>query len=95
VLDRPLWQRPDDRAPLRRGAAAIAVPAGTTGAFGQAQLTKRAHAFSLPIAGGPRYVGAPVLGEDGRLSGVVVDVSSGDSRLVSLADACRRVRDCG
>jgi S1-C subfamily serine protease len=95
ALDRPLWQRPDDRAPLRRGAAAIAVPAGKTGAFGQAVLTKVAHAFSLPIAGGPKYVGAPVLDEDGRLSGVVVDVSSGDSRLVSLADACRRVRDCG
>ena len=94
VLDRPLWQRADDRAPLRRGAAAIVVPAGKTGAFGLGELAKAEHAFSLPRVGGLRYVGAPVLDEDGRLAGVVVDFSSGDSRLVSLADACRRVRAC-
>jgi Trypsin-like peptidase domain len=95
ALDRPLWQSPEDRAPLRRGNAAIAVPAGRTGAFGQAELTKAEQAFSLPRVAGPRYLGAPVLDDEGRLAGIIVDVSSRDGRLASLADACRRVRDCG
>jgi S1-C subfamily serine protease len=95
ALDRPLWQRADARAPLRRGGAAIAVPSGKTGAFGQAKLTSAAHALSLDGVSGPGYLGAPVLAGNGQLAGVVVDVSSGGSRLVSLADACRRIRDCG
>jgi len=95
IVDRPLWQRADNRAPLRRGAAAMVVPAGTTGAFGLGELAKAERAFSLPRVGGPKYVGAPVLNEDGRLAGIVVDVSARGSRLVSLADACRRVRACG
>src|SRR5215211_7218246 len=95
VLHRPLWQQAANRAPLRRGAPAMAVPAGKTGAFALADLAKSAHAFSLPRVNGPRYPGAPVLDADGRLAGIVVDVSSGDSRLVSLADACKRIRACG
>jgi trypsin-like peptidase len=95
VLHRPLWQQAGNRAPLRRGAAAMAVPAGKTAAFGLADLAKAAHAFSLPGVTGPKYLGAPVLNEGGRLAGIVVDVSSGDSRLVSLADACKRIRACG
>jgi hypothetical protein len=95
VLHRPLWQHAANRAPLRRGAPAMAVPAGKTGAFALADLAKSAHAFSLPRVNGPRYPGAPVLDADGRLAGIIVDVSSGDSRLVSLADACKRIRACG
>jgi hypothetical protein len=95
VLEHPLWQLAGDRAPLRRGAEAMAVPPGRTGAFGQARLGKAAHGLSLPGVGGPRYVGAPVLDDNGQLAGVVVDVSPGGSRLVSLADACRRIRTCG
>jgi S1-C subfamily serine protease len=94
-LGRPLWQQTDDRAPLRIDAKAVIVPAGKSGAFGQGALSKEAKSFSLHVGGGPRYLGAPVLADDGRLSGIVVQhLPSGESRIVSLADVCRRIRAC-
>jgi S1-C subfamily serine protease len=96
ALDRPLWQQEDERAALTSGERAVIVPAGKSGAFGQGSLARGAKSFSLQAGGGPRYLGAPVLADDGSLAGIVVQrVSSGESRIVSLADACRRIRSCG
>jgi len=96
ALDRPLWQRAGKRAALKEGASAVVVPAGTSGAFGHGSLAKGHDSFSLPVGGGSRYLGAPVLDDDGRLAGIVVELTPlGGSRIVSLADACRRIRACG
>jgi S1-C subfamily serine protease len=94
ALDRPLWALTGDRAPLREGARALVVPAGKSGAFGQGTLSKAPHAFSLDAGDEPGYLGAPVLDDDGRLAGIVVGLSSGESRIVSLADACGPIRAC-
>jgi hypothetical protein len=95
-LDRPLWQQADERAALKDGARALIVPAGKSGAFGQGALAKRAKSFSLRAGGGPRFLGAPALADDGSLAGIVIQHSaSGENRIVSLADACRRIRACG
>lgn len=94
ALDRPLWQRADDRAPLRDGAPVLAVPAGKSGNFGQGRLAMGARGFSLPAVGDGHYLGAPVLDDDGQLAGIVVGLSSSGSRVVSLADACGHVRAC-
>jgi S1-C subfamily serine protease len=96
ALPRPLWQQADERAALKDGARAVIVPAGKTGAFGQGALVKGAKRFSLQAGGGPRFLGAPALADNGSLAGIVVRHSaSGESRIVSLADACRRIRSCG
>jgi S1-C subfamily serine protease len=96
ALARPLWQQADDRAALKREARAVIVPAGKSGAFGQGALAKKAKSFSLRAGGGTRFVGAPVLADDGSLAGIVVrHLASGESKIVSLADACRRIRACG
>jgi S1-C subfamily serine protease len=95
ALPRPLWQQADERAALKDGARAIIVPAGKSGAFGEGSLSKRAKSFSVQAGGGPRFLGAPALAEGGSLAGIVVRHSaSGESRIVSLADACRRIRAC-
>jgi len=96
ALARPLWQRAADRAALKDEARAVIVPAGKSGAFGQAALAKEAKSFSLVAGGGTRFLGAPVLADDGSLAGIVVrHLPSGESKIVSLADACRRIRACG
>jgi S1-C subfamily serine protease len=95
ALARPLWQQEDERAALKDGSRAVIVPAGKSGAFGQGALAKGAKSFSLRAGGGPRFLGAPALAENGSLVGIVVRYSaSGESRIASLADACRRIRSC-
>jgi hypothetical protein len=94
-LERPLWQDAGNRSALRAEARAVIVPAGKSGSFGQGTLSKGPKAFSLRAGGGPRYLGAPVLADNGRLAGIVVErLASGGSRIMPLAVACGRIRAC-
>jgi len=96
ALDRPLWRDAGDRGALRAKTTAVIVPAGRSGAFGEGKLSREPRRFSLEAGGGARYLGAPVLDENGQLAGIVVEqLASGESRIVPLADACGRIRACG
>ena len=93
LLDRPLWQQPDNLAAVRAEAHAVVVPSGKSGAFADGELAKGADGFSLRASVGPRYLGAPVVDDDGRLAGVVVELREwGALRLVPLSKACGRIR---
>ena len=93
LLDRPLWQQSDNRAPLRDDAHVVVVPSGKAGSFADGQLRKGSGALSLQAVKGSRYLGAPVVDDDGRLAGVAVELrASGAIRIVPLSKACSRIR---
>ena len=95
VFERPLWQLPGDRAKLTRGERAVVVPAGTEAAFGEAPLCASAGRFSLRTSGEPIYLGAPVVADDGRVAGVVVEIDeTGNGQVAPVGAACRQVRYC-
>ena len=95
VFDRPLWQRPGDRAKLRRDGRAVVVPAGTEAAYGEGVVTAAKGRFSLRTSAEQIYLGAPVVSDDGRIAGVVVELSpNGDSQIAPVGAACRKIRFC-
>ena len=95
VFDRPLWQNPGDRAKLTRDERAVVVPAGTEAAFGEGVLTASEGRFSLRTSAEQIYLGAPVVSDDGRIAGVVVELSpSGDNQIAPVGAACRKLRLC-
>jgi hypothetical protein len=95
VFERPLWQHPGDRAKLRRDERAVVVPAGTEAAFGEGVLTANAGRFSLRASAEQIFLGAPVVSDDGRVAGVVVELSpNGDSQIAPVGAACREIRFC-
>lgn len=95
VFDRPLWQRPGDRAKLARDQRAVVVPAGTGVAFGEGVVTANAGRFSLRTSAAQIHLGAPVVADDGRVAGVVVELSpNGDNQIAPVGAACRQIRFC-
>lgn len=95
VFERPLWQRPGDRAKLAPDERAVVVPAGTEAAFGEGVLSASDGRFSLRTSAETIYLGAPVVSDDGRVSGVVVELSpSGESQIAPVGAACRKIRYC-
>jgi hypothetical protein len=95
VFDRPLWQRPGDRAKLKRDERAVVVPAGSAAAFGEGVVTANAGRFSLRTSAEQIHLGAPVVADDGRIAGVVVELSpNGDNQIAPVGAACRKIRFC-
>jgi hypothetical protein len=95
VFDRPLWQHPGDRAKLARDKRAVVVPAGTEAAFGEGLVTANAGRFSLRTSAEQIHLGAPVVADDGRVAGVVVELSpNGDNQIAPVGAACRQIRSC-
>jgi hypothetical protein len=95
VFDRPLWQRPGERAQLARDERAVVVPAGTGAAFGEGVVTATAGRFSLRTSAEQIHLGAPVVADDGRIAGVVVELSpNGDNQIAPVGAACRKIRFC-
>lgn len=95
VFERPLWQSPGDRNTLTREDRAIVVPAGTEAAFGEGVLTASEGRFSLRTSAEQIHLGAPVVSDDGRVAGVVVELSpSGDNQIAPVGAACRKIRLC-
>lgn len=95
VFDRPLWQHPGDRAKLARDERAVVVPAGTGAAFGEGVVTANAGRLSLRTSAEQIHLGAPVVADDGRIAGVVVELSpNGDNQIAPVGAACRKIRFC-
>jgi hypothetical protein len=95
VFERPLWQHPGNRAKLRRDEQAVVVPAGTEAAFGEGVLDANAGRFSLRASAEDIFLGAPVVSDDGRVAGVVVELSpNGDNQIAPVGAACRKIRFC-
>lgn len=95
VLERPLWQLRIDQDPLEAGARALIVPAGPNAAFGEGSIAPAGDAFQLRTGTEPLHLGAPVVSEDGRLTGVVVGrAEGGANRVVPIDAACGRIRAC-
>lgn len=95
VFERPLWQHPGDRAKLAQDERAVVVPAGSEAAFGEGVLTASEGRFSLRTSAERIYLGAPVVSGDGRVAGVVVELSpSGDNQIAPVGAACRQIRLC-
>lgn len=95
TFDRVLWQSGSDPS-LTAGDTAIVVPAGPGAAFSDGIVRSSGERLALTTGSEPLYLGAPVVDEDGRLAGVVVGRSAaGESRIVSIAEACGRLRECG
>jgi hypothetical protein len=92
-IGRPLWQRTTDS--LETGGRAVVVPAGPDTPLEQATVGAwRNRAFLVDAAANPLNVGAVVVGERGRVAGVVVSVAGGRNRVVPIGRACGRIRSC-
>jgi hypothetical protein len=95
VFERPLWQLPGDRAKLTQNEPAVVVPAGSETAFGEGVVAANAGRFSLRTSSDQTYLGAPVVADDGRIAGVVVEISpDGESQVAPVGAACRQIRYC-
>ena len=67
----------------------MVVPAGSETAFGEGVVTANAGRFSLRTSSDQTYLGAPVVADDGRIAGVVVELSpNGDSQVAPVGAAC-------
>jgi hypothetical protein len=98
LLERPLWQQRRPITRLRSGAPALVVPAGPDAPV--VEGTARAQARGrIPVAAAAHRlnVGAPVLGADGTLAGVVTETRPGGINLVvPINGACEAgIRRCG
>jgi hypothetical protein len=95
VLHRPLWPLPGERAKPSVGAQVAVVPAGSEATFGEGELTAQQGRFFLRTSGESAYLGAPVVADDGRVAGVVVELGeNGEAQVAPLGAACRQVRFC-
>jgi hypothetical protein len=93
LLQRPLWQVPDGGA-VASGVAAVA-PAAKAAPFAAGTLAASSARFSLQPGSEAAYLGAPVVADDGRLSGIVVGVTKGGAtRVASLDAVCSALRGC-
>ena len=94
-IGRPLWARRGNDS-LETGAHAVVVPAGPDTPLEEAPVGAWSNgAFVLDAAANPLNVGAAVVGERGRVAGVVVAITSGGGhRVVPLGRACGPIRDC-
>ena len=93
-IGRPLWARRGNDS-LKTGGNAVIVPAGPDTPLDEAAVTSwRNGAFLLDGASNPLNVGAAVIGERGRVAGVVVAVTGAGYRVVPLGRACGPIRDC-
>lgn len=96
-LGRPLWQQRAEAGALEPGGPALIVPAGASTPIGegvaapqqQGQIRVRAHGERLNL-------GAPVLGDNGRVAGVVTQTEPGGVSLVApIEAACEaEIRRC-
>jgi hypothetical protein len=96
VLTRPLWQLQVDHASLERKLPATIVPAGPEAPFGEGVVAEARHfGFLLRTGANRLYLGAPVVSPGGRIAGVVVGTTpSGASNIVSIEQACEKIRRC-
>jgi hypothetical protein len=95
ALARPLWQRQVDHASLERALPATIVPAGPDAPFGEGPVDQGRVGFRLRTGSHGLYLGAPVVSPSGRLAGVVVAVAPREgSRIVSIEQACAKIRRC-
>jgi hypothetical protein len=95
VLRRPLWQAPDGRESPPAGAPAVVVPAGKEAPLAAGTLSGSSGRFSLQSGDEAAYLGAPVVADDGSLSGIVVGVTEGGAtRVASLSAVCSAFRGC-
>jgi hypothetical protein len=94
-IGRPLWARRGNDS-LEAGGNAVIVPAGPDTPLEQAPVGGWSKgAFLLDAAANPLNVGAAVIGERGRVAGVVVSISPGGGhRVVPLGRACGPIRSC-
>lgn len=95
-IGRPLWARRGADS-LKTGGSAMVVPAGPDTPLEQAPVGGwQKGGFRLEVGANSLNVGAPVLGERGKVAGVVVAITGGGGvRVVPLGRACGRIRDCG
>lgn len=95
VLTRPLWQLQVDHASLEGKLPATIVPAGPEAPFGEGVVAEARHGFGLHTGANRLYLGAPVVSPGGRIAGVVVGTTpSGASNIVSIEQACEKIRRC-
>ncbi len=93
-IGRPLWARRGNDT-LKTGARAVIVPAGPDTPLEEAPVGAWSKgAFILDAAANPLNVGAAVVGDRGRVAGVVVAIAGGGHRVVPLGRACGPIRDC-
>lgn len=77
-LGRPLWQRRAEAAELEAGSPAFVIAAGSETAVGEGLAVEAQDGrFTVRAQPGARSLGAPVIGEDGRIAGVVVQAGPG------------------
>ena len=94
VFDRPLWQRPGDRAKPTPNQRIVVVPAGVEAPYGEGIVHASDGRFWVSTSADPIYLGAPVVSEDGRVAGVVVELGENGAQIAPLGAACRQVRYC-
>jgi hypothetical protein len=96
-LGRPLWQERAAADRLEPNGIALVVPAGPDAAIGEgtAGLQQRGR-ISVQAHGERLNLGAPVLGADGRIAGVVTSTEPGGVNLVvPIEGACEaEIRRC-
>jgi hypothetical protein len=94
-IGKPLWARRGADS-LETGGGAMVVPAGPDEPLAEASVGAwQKGGFRVDVASNPLNVGAPVLGERGKVAGVVVEVPRGGGvRVVPLGRACGPIRDC-
>lgn len=94
-IGRPLWARRGADS-LQTGGSAVVVPAGPDTPLAEAPVGAwREGAFTLDVAANPLNVGAAVIGERGKVAGVVVAITGGGGvRVVPLGRACGSIRTC-
>lgn len=96
-LGRPLWQERGAADKLEPDGVALVVPAGPDAAIGEGTARRQERGRIAVQAHGERLnLGAPVLGADGRVAGVVTDTEAGGvSLVVPIEAACEaEIRRC-
>lgn len=93
-IGRPLWARRGNDS-LETGARAVVVPAGPDTPLEQVPVGAwRRGAFLVDGGSNPLALGAAVIGERGRVAGVVVARGPAGHRVVPLGRACGPIRSC-
>jgi hypothetical protein len=96
-LGRPLWQQRGDADELEPESPALVVPAGPETAIGEGMAGPQQEG-RIPVhaQGEPLNLGAPVLGGNGRIAGVVTQTEPGGiNQVVPIEAACAaEIRRC-